>query len=99
MKVTFLLKIGAEEVFPFPKFVKGLRHCALVGFCWDEFLNGCSPDLLFGTENELSQKNHEGWLVGVWDGDSWDPSQQFWDLEWSSQQNPNNIPTISQQEM
>ena len=58
-------------------FVKGLRHCALVGFCWDEFLNGCSPDLLFGTENELSQKNHEGWLVGVWDGDSWDPSHRF----------------------
>ena len=69
--------MGAEVIFPIANFVKGLRHCALVGFCWDEFLNGCSPDLLFGTENELSQKNHEGWLVGVWDGDSWDLSHRF----------------------
>ena len=28
-------------------------------------------------------------MVGVWDGDCWDPSQRFWGLEWSSQQNPN----------
>ena len=34
-------------------------------------------------------KKSRGWLVGVWDGNSWDPSQLFWDLEWSSHQNPN----------
>ena len=44
----------------------------------------------FGIEIVLSQKNLEGWMVGVWD-----PSQRFWGLEWSSQQNPNNIPTQS----
>ena len=43
----------------------------------------------FGIEIVLSQKNLEGWMVGVWDGDCWDPSQRFWGLEWSSQQNPN----------
>ena len=43
----------------------------------------------FGIEIEWSQKILEGWLVGVWDGDSWDPSQRFRGLEWSSQQNPN----------
>ena len=42
----------------------------------------------FGIEIVLSQKNLEGWMVRVWDGDCWDPSQRFWDLEWSSQQNP-----------
>ena len=30
--------------------------------------------------------NPEGWLVGVWDGDCWDLSQQF---QTSSQHNPN----------
>ena len=43
----------------------------------------------FGIEIVLSQTNLEGWMVGVWDGDGWDPSQRFWGLEWSSQQNPN----------
>ena len=38
----------------------------------------------FGTANQLSQQNLEGWLVRVWDGDSWDRSHQFYDLEWSS---------------
>ena len=52
----------------------------------------------FGTEIRLSQKNHEGWLVGVWDGNSWDPSQRF--RSWS-QQNPNRrcstkLPQIGQ---
>ena len=40
----------------------------------------------FGTEIRQSQQNHEGWLGGVWDGNSWDPSQRF--RSWS-QQNPN----------
>ena len=44
---------------------------------------------VFGTENKWSQKNCEGWLAGVWDGNSWDGSQHIWGLEWSSQQNPN----------
>ena len=33
---------------------------------------------LFGTEVMMCQKNREGWLVGVWDGDRWDPSHPFW---------------------
>ena len=32
---------------------------------------------LFGTEVMMCQKNREGWLVGVWDGDRWDPSHPF----------------------
>ena len=46
-------------------------------------------NFLFGTEIRTFQINPEGWMVGVWDGDSWDPSQQFWGPEWPSQQNPN----------
>ena len=60
----------------------------LLGFCWDEVAITCLllTKFPFGTEIRLSQKNHEGWLVGVWDGNSWDPSQRF--RSWS-QQNPN----------
>ena len=32
---------------------------------------------LFGTEVMMCQKNREGWLVGVWDGNRWDPSHPF----------------------
>ena len=42
----------------------------------------------FGTANQLSQQNLEGWLGGVWDGNSWDHSHQYWVLKWSSHQNP-----------
>ena len=51
----------------------------LLGFCWDEVAITCLllTKFPFGTEIRLSQKNHEGWLVGVWDGNSWDPSQRF----------------------
>ena len=35
------------------------------------------PKFLFGTEIKMSEINHEGGLVGVWDGDSWDQSHQF----------------------
>ena len=31
-----------------------------------------SLNLLFGPEIMMIPKNPEGWLVGVWDGDSWD---------------------------
>ena len=46
----------------------------------------CSQSFLFGTEIGKFQINPEGWLVGVWDGDSWDLSQQF---QTSSRHNPN----------
>ena len=52
--------------------------------CWDSVgMNFgivaimCSHSFLFGTEIRKFQINPEGWLVGVWDGDSWDPSQRF----------------------
>ena len=32
----------------------------------------CSINLLFGPEIMMIQINPEGWLVGVWDSDSWD---------------------------
>ena len=37
----------------------------------------CSLNLLFGPELMMTQKNPEGWMVGVWDGDRWDPSHPF----------------------
>ena len=40
---------------------------------------------VFGTETEASPTNSEGWLVGVWDGNSWDPSHR---LQTWSHQNP-----------
>ena len=39
-----------------------------------------SLNLLFGPEIMKIQKNSEGWMVGVWDGDRWDLSHPFWAL-------------------
>ena len=39
-----------------------------------------SLNLLFGPEIMMIQKNPEGWMVGVWDGDRWDLSHPFWAL-------------------
>ena len=36
-----------------------------------------SLNLLFGPEIMMIQKNPEGWMVGVWDGDRWDLSHPF----------------------
>ena len=47
-----------------------------VSFLFDTHKDHLVPDLFI-------------WMVGVWDGDCWDPSQRIWGLEWSSQQNPN----------
>ena len=30
-----------------------------------------------GMDPTCRQKNRDGWLVGVWDGDRWDPSHPF----------------------
>ena len=37
----------------------------------------------------IYQKNFKGWLVGVWEGLSLDPSKLFWVSVWQSKQNPN----------
>ena len=50
-------------------------------------------NFLFGTEIRMIQINPEGWMVGVWDGDSWEISHPFWDPDWPSHQNPTNYNT------
>ena len=40
-----------------------------------------SKQLNISIEIVLNQNILEGWLVVVWEGDSWDPSQQFWGVE------------------
>ena len=53
-------------------------------FWWDEMVTiMCLQNFLFGTEIRVSKKNHEGWMVGGWDGHSWDPSHRF--RTWSHQ--------------
>ena len=44
-----------------------------VGFRWD----GLQGPEMGGMDPTCRQKNCEGWLVGVWDGDRWDPSHPF----------------------
>ena len=60
------------------------KRCkTLVGFWWDDFRMVpiiISLNLLFGPEIMMIQKNPEGWMVGVWDGDRWDLSHPFWAL-------------------
>ena len=60
--------------FTFPHFLPHLSDSDWMNFGMVAII---FPKFLFGTEIRMSQINHEGWLVGVWEVDSWDQSHQF----------------------
>ena len=84
----FLGPGGLSYVQIGPRIQKGWLAIATLNptftFLGRDFTRVCdfsSPQILthfpFGTENQASQKDLEGWLVEVWDGNSWDPSHQY----------------------
>ena len=79
---TFTFANGMEN-----KMTKDSKHIGGIMVGWMVAIM-CSLNLLFGPEIMMIKKKPEGWLVGVWDGDSWDWSHPSWDLQWSSHQNP-----------